>query len=97
MLDAAFQNTLLYELIHVFILLPLLPMILLPLGRGAWTAALVSIAVNLLVNFYPIMVQRYNCARVPPRFRSSTPVSNSEVAVCRRSQVRRALVEIVFS
>jgi hypothetical protein len=67
MLDQAFQDTVLYELIHLFILLPLLPVIVLPFRRGAWTAGLFVVAVNLVVNVYPMMVQRHNRARLLPR------------------------------
>jgi hypothetical protein len=66
MLDAAFQNTVLSELIHFFILLSLLPTIVLPSHRGAWEAGLFGVAVNLVVNVYPMMVQRYNRARLLP-------------------------------
>ena len=66
MLDAAFQNTVLYELIHLSILFPLLPAIIMPCQKGAWTAGLFVVAVNVVVNIYPIMIQRYNRARLLP-------------------------------
>lgn len=72
MLDAAFQNTVLYELIHLGILFPLLPTIIMPFQRGAWTAGLFGVAVNVVVNIYPIMVQRYNRARLLPLVSETT-------------------------
>ena len=66
MLDVAFQNTILYELIHLSILVPLLPLTIMPFQLGAWTAGLFGVAVNVVVNIYPIMVQRFNRARLLP-------------------------------
>jgi hypothetical protein len=64
MLDAAFQNTILYELIHLFILIPLLPTMLAPFRRQAWVAGGFVVALNVVINVYPIMVQRYNRVRL---------------------------------
>lgn len=72
MFDKAFQDTVLYDLIHVFIFVPLLPAITMPFQRGAWTAGLFGVAVNVVVNIYPIMVQRYNRARLLPLVSETT-------------------------
>ena len=63
-LDAAFQNTVLYELIHLSILIPLLPVMVAPFRHEAWVAGGFVVALNVLMNVYPIMVQRYNRVRL---------------------------------
>ncbi len=63
-LDAAFQNTVLYELIHLSILIPLLPVMVVPFQHEAWVAGGFVLAMNVVINGYPIMVQRYNRVRL---------------------------------
>lgn len=66
MFDKAFQNTILYELIHLCILFtPAIPIVLM-MQRQAWGAVFVLLAMQLVINVYPIMVQRYNRARLLP-------------------------------
>jgi hypothetical protein len=56
------------EASHAVLFVLTLPIVAHALVRGWWAAAVWTLALDLLVNGYPIMLQRYNRARLMRRF-----------------------------
>ena len=61
------------ELAHLASLLVLLVAIGYLVSRGDWWGVLVLALINLLANFYPILVVRYNRHRIERRLRRTHP------------------------
>lgn len=56
------------EASHAVLLVATLPVAIHAAARGWWPAALTTLMLDVLVNGYPVMLQRYNRARLRARF-----------------------------
>ena len=56
------------EASHAVLFVLTLPIVAHAIVRGWWTAAAWTLAFDILVNGYPVMLQRYNRARLATRF-----------------------------
>jgi hypothetical protein len=67
-LDAAMRNA---ETNHVIMFLIVVLVIAHALARGWWDAAAWTLVFNVLINAYPVMLQRYNRGRLADRYSSA--------------------------
>jgi hypothetical protein len=60
------------EASHAVLFVATLPVVLHAAVRGWWVAALSTLAFDLVMNGYPVMLQRYNRAKLAERFSLAT-------------------------
>jgi hypothetical protein len=63
------------EAAHAILLVLTLGVVVHALARGWWVAAVATAAFDVAVNGYPVMLQRYNRARLHRRFDAAPPVT----------------------
>jgi hypothetical protein len=60
------------EASHAVLFVATLPVVVRAAVRGWWVAALCTLAFNVVMNGYPVMLQRYNRAKLAERFGLAT-------------------------